>query len=62
MTESDRAAKFMDCAARVLGAAGAEHLFGLARRARSLPDIRELAQATVPAGQPRRQNFRVRPH
>jgi 2-methylcitrate dehydratase PrpD len=52
MTEADRAAKFLNCAARVLGAAGAEHLLELAGRARSLPDIRELAQATVPAGQP----------
>jgi 2-methylcitrate dehydratase PrpD len=49
MTERDRSVKFMDCAARVLGAAGAERLLELARRARSLPDIRELAQATVPA-------------
>jgi len=60
MTERDRAAKFMDCAARVLGAAGAERLFGLARRARSLPDIRELAQATVPAGQPRQERADAR--
>jgi 2-methylcitrate dehydratase PrpD len=60
MTEGDRAAKFMDCAARVLGAAGAERLFELARRARSLPDIRELAQATVPVGQPRQERADAR--
>lgn len=50
MTERDRNTKFMDCAARVLGAAGAERLLGLARRARSLPDIREVTRAAVPAG------------
>ena len=57
MTERDRSAKFMDCAARVLGAAGAERLLELARRARSLADMRELAQATVPAatGRPRQK-------
>jgi 2-methylcitrate dehydratase PrpD len=55
MTGQDRVAKFMDCAARVLGVAGAERLLELARRARTLPDIRELAQATVPAGKPRQE-------
>lgn len=49
MTERDRTAKFLDCAERVLGAAGAERLLDSARRARSLPDIRELAAATTPA-------------
>jgi hypothetical protein len=49
MTERDRTAKFLDCAERVLGAAGAEKLLDSARRARSLPDIRELAAATTPA-------------
>jgi 2-methylcitrate dehydratase PrpD len=49
MTESDRAAKFLDCATRVLGAAGAERLLDLARGAQSLPDIRELTGATAPA-------------
>jgi len=54
MTETDRAGKFMDCAARVLGASGAERLLDLAQRCRTLADIRELAQATVPAtGRPR---------
>jgi hydrogenase/urease accessory protein HupE len=49
MTESDRSAKFLDCAARVLGPAGAERLLDLARRTRSLPNIREVARAAVPA-------------
>jgi 2-methylcitrate dehydratase PrpD len=49
MTERDRSAKFMDCATRVLGAPGAERLLDLARRARSLRDIRELTGATAPA-------------
>ena len=48
MTERDRTAKFLDCAARVLGAAGAEKLLALARDARSLPAVRELTAATVP--------------
>jgi len=49
MTERDRTVKFIDCAARVLGTTGAERLLDLARRARSLPDIREVARATIPA-------------
>jgi len=48
MNEQDRSAKFIDCAARVLGAAGAEKLLALARDARSLPAVRELTAATVP--------------
>jgi 2-methylcitrate dehydratase PrpD len=48
MTERDRSTKFMDCAARVLGEAGAGRLLELARRARSLRDIRELTGATAP--------------
>lgn len=56
IAERDRSAKFMDCAVRVLGAAGAGGLLELARRARSLTDIRELAQATVPvASRPRQK-------
>jgi 2-methylcitrate dehydratase PrpD len=56
MSEQDRSAKFVDCAVRVLGASGADALLELARRARSLADIRELAQATVPAaGGPRQK-------
>ncbi|MGH8699907.1 MAG: MmgE/PrpD family protein [Burkholderiales bacterium] len=53
MTEADRVAKFRDCAARVLGAAGAERLLDLCRRSRELPDIGELARATVPAARQR---------
>jgi len=60
MTERDRSAKFMDCAARALGASGAEGLLELARRARSLTDIRELAQATVPAARGPRQKRAAR--
>jgi 2-methylcitrate dehydratase PrpD len=52
MTEPDRVAKFMDCATRVLGAPGAEHLLSLCRRCRSLRDIRELLRATVPGIKP----------
>jgi hypothetical protein len=50
MTESDREEKFMDCASRVLGKAGAEKLLELCHSCRSLADIGELARATVPAG------------
>jgi len=54
MTEQDRVGKFMDCATRVLGAPGAERLLELARRCQSLPNIRELTRATIPAaGRPR---------
>ncbi len=60
MTEKDRSAKFMDCAARVLGAAGAERLLELARRARSLRVIRELVQAIVPARQLRQERADAR--
>ena len=56
MTEQDRVGKFMDCAARVLGAPGAERLLEVARRSHTLPDIRELTQATVPAaGRPQQK-------
>jgi 2-methylcitrate dehydratase PrpD len=50
MTENDRVEKFADCAARVLGAAGAERLLDLCKNCLSLADIRELVRATVPAG------------
>lgn len=60
MSEQDRSAKFMDCAERLLGAAGAEGLLALARRTRSLADIRELAQATVPAASRPRQKRAAR--
>jgi hypothetical protein len=49
MTEQDRVEKFMDCAARVLGTAGAERLLDLCRGCLSLADVRELARATLPA-------------
>ncbi len=49
MTESDRVEKFMDCAARVLGTAGAERLLDLCKDCLSLTNISELARATVPA-------------
>lgn len=56
MTEQDRVGKFMDCAARVLGTPGAGHLLDLCRRCRTVPDIRELVRATVPAaGHPQRE-------
>lgn len=49
MTDEDHREKFMDCAARVLGAPGAERLFSLCRRCSELPDVRELVKATIPA-------------
>jgi len=48
MTESDRAEKFVDCAARVLGSRDAATLLELAQRCDQLPDIRQLLNATVP--------------
>ncbi|HXV10899.1 MAG TPA: hypothetical protein VD839_08870, partial [Burkholderiales bacterium] len=49
LTESDRRQKFTDCAARVLGAPGAERLFELCQRCGELSDVRELVKATIPA-------------
>ncbi len=49
MTEADRDGKFLDCAGRVLGEPGAQHLLGLLRGFETLPDIRPLIRATVPA-------------
>ena len=49
MTEPDRVEKFMDCAARVLGAPGARRLLELIQNCRALPDIGQLLHATVPA-------------
>jgi 2-methylcitrate dehydratase PrpD len=49
MTEQDRIEKFMDCAGRVLGEPAARRLLGLAQSCATLPDIRELLRATVPA-------------
>ena len=60
LTEEDRLGKFMDCAARVLGAAGAARLLELARRCRALPGIRALTRATVPPGQPRQERAAAR--
>jgi len=48
MTESDRAEKFLDCAARVLGSRDAATVLELAQRCDQLPDIRQLLNATVP--------------
>ncbi|HJQ61941.1 MAG TPA: MmgE/PrpD family protein, partial [Burkholderiales bacterium] len=48
LTEADRVAKFMDCATRVLSSADARRLLDLCRQLRSVPDIRQLLQATVP--------------
>ena len=48
MTPSDRAEKFLDCAGRVLGSAGAGKLFETAERCGQLAAISELIRATVP--------------
>jgi len=50
MTGQDRIEKFMDCAGRVLGEPAARRLLSLAQSCATLPDIRELLRATVPAG------------
>jgi len=49
MTETDRDEKFLDCAGRVLGEPGAQQLLGLMRGFESIPNIRTLLKATVPA-------------
>ena len=49
LTDGDRHEKFMDCAARLLGAPGAERLFDLCQRCGELSDVSELVKATVPA-------------
>ena len=49
VTTAARREKFMDCAARILGARGARHLLELAQRCERLPDIGQLLKATVPA-------------
>jgi 2-methylcitrate dehydratase PrpD len=48
MTEADGVAKFMNCAAPVLGAAAAERLLGLCRESRTLTNIRSLVRGTIP--------------
>ncbi len=49
MTPADREEKFLDCAGRVLGSAGAKKLFETAERCAQLATIHELTRATVPA-------------
>ena len=49
MSEADRDEKFMDCAGRVIGEKGARALLDLAQKCEQLPDVRVLAQATLPA-------------
>jgi 2-methylcitrate dehydratase PrpD len=48
MSDADHEAKFLDCAGRVLGSAGARRLLELARAAERLPAAAALAEATVP--------------
>lgn len=48
MTAEARAEKFLDCAGRVLGSAGASKLFETAERCGQLATISELIRATVP--------------
>jgi 2-methylcitrate dehydratase PrpD len=48
MMPTDRAEKFLDCAGRVLGSAGAKKLFDMAERCGQLRSIAELTRATVP--------------
>ena len=49
MTEADRIAKFVDCAALALGAPGAERLLELCRNFRTLREVRSFVRAAVPA-------------
>jgi len=49
VSAAERDAKFLDCAGRVLGTAGATRLLETASRAASLADAGELARASVPA-------------
>jgi 2-methylcitrate dehydratase PrpD len=48
MTDADRDEKFLDCAGRVLGGPGAQHLLGLLREFGTAPNIRTMIKATVP--------------
>ena len=48
MTESDRNEKFLDCAGRVLGAPGAQHLLEQLQQLETTPNIKALIKATVP--------------
>jgi 2-methylcitrate dehydratase PrpD len=49
MTAAERDEKFLDCAGRVLGGAGAKRLLELLIGARGLANVAELARACVPA-------------
>jgi 2-methylcitrate dehydratase PrpD len=48
LNAEERSAKFMDCAARVLGDTGAARLHELCENCYELPDVRRLVRATVP--------------
>jgi len=48
MAAADQEEKFLDCAGRVLGTAGAQQLLKLVRASDGLPDIGALVRATVP--------------
>ena len=48
VTDVDRVAKFMDCAALALGTQGAERLLEFCQGFRKLSDVRTFAHATVP--------------
>ena len=49
MTDVEHDEKFLDCAGRVLGEPGAQHLLGLLRQFATIPNIKSLIAATVPA-------------
>jgi 2-methylcitrate dehydratase PrpD len=49
MTQGDRDEKFLDCAGRVLGQPGAQRLLDLLRGFETIPNIKTLIKATVPA-------------
>ena len=49
MTGVEHDEKFLDCAGRVLGKPGAQHLLGLLRQFATAPNIKSLIAATVPA-------------
>lgn len=48
MTPADRAEKFLDCAGRVLGSAGAKQLLEMTERCGQLKSVAKLTRATVP--------------
>lgn len=50
MSAAEHEEKFLDCAGRVLGTASAQRLLELVRGMETLPDVKMLAQAMVPAG------------